>query len=50
MKRISSVYMDYIEIDGVVKAVTQKAILFNDGLRDVWVPKFQLEDIEIKRG
>jgi len=50
MKRISSVSMDYIEIDGVVKAVTEKAILFSDGTREVWIPKSQLEDMEIKHG
>jgi len=42
--------MDYIEIDGVVKAVTEKAILFSDGTREVWIPKSQLEDMEIKHG
>lgn len=50
MKRIGSVSMDYIEIYGVIKAITQKAILFDDGSREVWIPKSQLEDMEIKHG
>lgn len=33
-----------VEIAVVVKAVTDKAILINDGKIDVWIPKSQITD------
>lgn len=46
MKRIKSVDIDYIEIAGTIKAETDKAILLDDGVKEVWLPKSQLEDID----
>jgi hypothetical protein len=46
MKRIRSTDGDYIELCGTIEAETEKAILFFDGIKKVWLPKSQLEDIE----
>lgn len=46
MKKIKSVNCNYIEITGVIKFETKKAVLFYDGSKEVWIPKSQLEDID----
>lgn len=35
---------DHVTLTGEIKRETDKAILFFDGTREVWLPKSQLED------
>lgn len=37
---------EFVEINGEVRRQTDKAILFFDGKREVWLPKSQIEDPE----
>lgn len=46
-KFIRSVDKNYIEITGEWRAETDRAIRINDGTKDVWLPKSQLENIEM---
>jgi len=54
MKRIQSVNKSYIELCGTIKFETQPdnpnggAILFYDGTKEVWLPKSQIEDIDLE--
>ncbi len=47
-KRIKSVDKDYLEFVGTIKFETDKAILFYDGSKEVWLPKSQIEDIDLE--
>jgi len=33
-----------IEVAGLIKRMTEKAILFDDGIREAWVPLSQIEN------
>lgn len=48
VKFIRSVEINYIEITGTIEAETKAAILLDDGVKKVWLPKSQLEDIDIQ--
>jgi len=47
MKKIKSVDCDYVELVGTLEASTPKAILFNNGPKEVWLPRSQIEDMEL---
>jgi len=44
MKRIQSVNKNYYEFTGIIKHQTDRAILFYDGVKEVWIPKSQIEE------
>jgi hypothetical protein len=46
-KLIRSCDKNYIEFCGQQKGETEKAILFDDGNKKVWLPKSQIEDITL---
>ena len=46
MKTIKGADHNYIELDLLQLAETDKALLLSDGDREVWVTKSQLEDVE----
>ena len=54
MKRIHSVNKNYYEFVGTIKFETQHdnpnagAILFDNGNKEVWLPKSQIEDIDLQ--
>lgn len=35
---------EYVEISAEIKYMTEKAVLVNDGDRDVWIPKSQIDE------
>jgi hypothetical protein len=47
MKRIQSVNKNYIELSGEIRFETERAILFCDGNKEVWLPRSQIEDIDL---
>ena len=55
-KLIRSIGKNYIELSGEIRFETQPdnphggAILFYDGEREVWLPKSQIEDMELEEG
>jgi hypothetical protein len=42
--KLYGVNKNYIELEGSIIVKTEKAILFSDGLGEVWIPLSQLED------
>ena len=42
--------VSFVEICGIIKIRTQKALLFHDGIGEEWVPLSQVEDEETKEG
>jgi len=45
-KFIRGMNKNYIEISGQKKHETDRAILFFDGKKEIWLPKSQIEDLE----
>ena len=45
MNLLKSVDQNFCEIEGILKAETEKAILFDNGDVQAWIPRSQIESI-----